>query len=261
MEYLILTHPEDLSALQVAAALRRRWGHAAVGVVSAATLAMAPKWSFSAKISSPGVNSTKLDTHSEVQLAGGMRLESGQIRVIFNRLRYTEVPHFSGASPADREYAEAEMNALWVSWLAGLQLQGSMVINPIQRGNLQPGYSRLEWLNLAGQAGMACEKYFASSQEEQKYPGQDVIHRTLIAGKHCAPLDSGVDFDSEFQAKIRKLQDLSGCKLLEISTRTAAENTLPGNNPLVVAINPFPDFDRPAALEAAVKMLEGSAGR
>ena len=151
MEFLILAHPDDETALRVAAILRRRHGQEAVGIVSAEALAMAPRFVHTLS-STPGRPGLAID--SAITLASGIALLSGEIRAVFNRLRSSDAPHFSTASNSDREYASAETGALWVSWLAGLQSQGAVVINPVWRGILQAGFSQLEWFKLAAQAGL-----------------------------------------------------------------------------------------------------------
>jgi hypothetical protein len=299
MQFLILTHPDDESALRIAALLRRRHGREAVGVVSAEALAMAPRVVHTLLASPPLPN---LAVNTAIELVGGGLLLSGEMRVVFNRLRSSDAPHFSAALASDRLYASAEIGAFWVSWLAGLQAGGTAVINPAGRGGaLQPGFSRLEWLNLAAQAGLPVSEYrvdaaglavdeFAAgaAYAPEGTPAQKPAappqaapraeQRWLAAGGRTVALDALVlpllesgerraaaaHFTAAldgFAEKVSSLQAASACPLLEL---TFTAGPLPGGREIedlrLAAINPFPFITQPEAIFAIVQMLEEAAG-
>ena len=108
MRFLILAGAEDALAVRVAAELIRRHSASAVSVVTPEELVLAPR----IRCLIPGT--------SGFTLHNGVVLQERGIGVVFNRLRTAPVPHFENARPADRDYAQMELFALLLSWLASL---------------------------------------------------------------------------------------------------------------------------------------------
>lgn len=273
MKFLILAHLADRTALRSAAALRRRWDWRAVRLVPAESLAMAPRLVYTLD-SDPLAQATK--SHFEIELADATCLRSAEVGVVFNRLQQADPLHFSGASTEDREYAAAELSALWVSWLAGLAASGTPVINPVGNRGLQPGYSQGEWLELAVRAGFS----ICSLRQDSAAPAQSLETpssqpaRWLAAGEHLHRLDraSGLPGDAglppirterraayvplpdaAFAGRVRRLQALSGCELLELSFSVPADHAEPYR---LAAVEPFPQTGDPEAIDLIVRMLE-----
>jgi len=286
MEFLILAHPDDETALRVGAVLRRRHGREAVGIISAEALAMAPRIVHTLS-SAPGQPNLAIET--AITLAGGVELLSGQIGVVFNRLRASDAPHFNASAAADREYASAETGALWVSWLAGLQSRGVAVINPVWRGAQQVGFSQLEWLKLASQAGLPVGETRVSAAEMQAgapSTAPQAMQRWLAAGSRLMRMDlpamttpaalaaenppwraykgDAVErLPAAFAAlpqKIASLQAASACELLELFFTDPA-NPASGEmeDVRLASVSPFPHLPEPEATLALAQMLEEAA--
>jgi hypothetical protein len=253
MKFLILAETADTLALRVGAWLRREHGAAALGVISPETLALAPRFVYR---QAPGEFSPELHIEFEIELASGVQLCTGELGAVFNRLRPPDPPQFRGASPADRQYASAELSALWVSWLEALQSQGTLVVNPPARGALQPAYSRLEWLGLACRAGLPVAAAALGEAERLVRPGDPTMERWLAAGKRFVHLNEpGVPAPDQTilpsawaeggLGGLARLQALSNCPLVELSLVDGA----------IAAIDPFPQASDPLAAAAIAGLL------
>lgn len=108
VRYLVLAHPGDTGAVQVAAALEQRHGTGHVELVSATALARA-NWTHRQGASG---------TTSRVDLKDGRSLTHDEFALVFNRLRAVFPYRFTVADEADRQYAQSETNALVLSWLS-----------------------------------------------------------------------------------------------------------------------------------------------
>jgi hypothetical protein len=244
MEFVILAHIDDETALRVGALLRARHGPERVALVSAEELVFAARWAH------------RLDGASaitELRLASGVELNSHDIGVVFNRLRHVDLPHFAAATAEDRSYAVTETYAFWLSWLASLPCP---VVNPATaRGLGAQERSHAEWLLLAGRAGLPARAYhftsdprrYSDSQllpyERVQAPSPDGVshyeragqpsvsrrpafylepvaearRRALVVGERVlgAP-------DEAYCAPLRQLAAAAGCDLLEASFARAA---------------------------------------
>ena len=142
MTFLVLADEWDQTAARVASELATRHGRAAVRSLSPRQLA-AVSWSHRVE---QRANTTTL------RLADGASLADGDLSVVFNRLRFVDPPQFATASPADRDYAGAELSALLTSWLCGLRCP---VVDRPQPPHLGSGWrSTIGWQLLAGAAGL-----------------------------------------------------------------------------------------------------------
>jgi len=271
VSYLILAHLDDETALLCAAMLRRMHGQDAVDVLSPEALAMAPRWIHTLTAAPQLTSPVGLQVNTEIALASGRLLTDEGIKVVFNRLRWADPPHFTSAAAIDRDYASAEMSALWVSWLAGLQDQGIPVINPPAHGGLQPSSNRLEWLKFAAEAGLPVVRIHVGGDGKPTGNSSGGLS-ILIAGEQILPFVSNSIGDvSEFQSVLKALQGeltalqkRTGCRLLELrivpATGTADGNLVDDPIWRVAAVNPFPVVRDRAGIEAIVMMLE-VAGR
>src|SRR5215210_9151121 len=140
MKFLILAHRWDTHAAAVAAALQRRHPNRASRIVTMEELIFAPSWVH--RVEAGG-------TVTQVTLHDGCTLHSGEIGVVFNRLRHVDMPHFP---PAERNYATAEMSALLLSWLEGMPCP---IVNPAVPLGLGGAMRRpVQWFALAAEAGL-----------------------------------------------------------------------------------------------------------
>jgi len=109
---VVICNGTDLGALRVHDRLRRSGAPAVL--VTADELCLAPWWRHE-----PGIG-------TEIILGNGLRLTDAVIGAVFNRLDAVDPPQFLLGRPDGREYAQAEMHALLLSWLETL---GQRVIN------------------------------------------------------------------------------------------------------------------------------------
>ena len=266
MKILILAHLDDIGAQRVAARLRACLGRTAIEIIPAQSLAMAPRIVYT--LEGQGAGSGKSSSIA-VQFAGGLELDAREYHTVFNRLHVCDAPQFSSAAQVDKDYANAELSALWVSWLFGLRSQGVRVVNPPLRGAFQPGYSRLEWLRLAALAGMPVKKVHFPASPANELPAQV---RWLAIGEKILPLPlvlpgsenpwietngwlAGDDLLAPGISKenILRLQALSNCPLLEIILISNADGSRPE---LVLSqVNPFPALLEDSGVEAVATFL------
>lgn len=285
MQILILAHLEDPLAMRVYAALRARHGEGQVKLVSSEELVLAPHWSF--QLSS-------IDTRSRVTLHDGSVLQPEALSAVFNRLRYVDMPHFNRANQDDRDYAVMEMYALLLSWLTSLPCPVINRADPRGLGARQR--SRLEWLYLAGKAGLPVEAYaFSSDPRRRQTPGlqsfrraEEATHRdgnpyyaipphlvgsqptfyleeperavqeVLVAGERCHGQLAG-----QHEPALRRLADRTGCDLLQVTfALDQAPNPLTGDEPArwrVRQVTAFPQTGDPEMVQAIASLLEQRA--
>lgn len=234
---LVLCPIHDRSAVRVYCALRKRLGTDAVELVSGEELALAPRWSHALDSGSVG---------TELTLADGRQIESDRVGVVFQRIQQLDMPQFEGSKPDDREYAVTEMQALLLSWLAGLSCPVVNRAGP--RGLCGADRSRLEWMKLAAAAGLPTRGFELVSEARRFRRPEFVPHlavnngtgaddpppilrpellgrapvqylepvngpqrRVLVAGGRCLGLPPGASAEA-----CARLADLSGDHLLEI---------------------------------------------
>jgi hypothetical protein len=154
---LVLAHPEDATAARVAARLVTRHGDQAVRVLTADELVFAARWRhcLSADGSADGSRATFRD---------GLALEVEGVGTVWNRLRYLPVPATLTQEP-NRTYAQMELHALVVSFLAAMGARVIPVPTPRSIGGREP--SPLEWRLLAAQAGFTAARWGATSNRRQ----------------------------------------------------------------------------------------------
>lgn len=138
---IILAHAHDAGAAPVAAVVGHRAGCAIV-VVRPEALGVA-RWSH--HVDPYGRATTRLTlprASSPIE----------RIDCVLNRLQYLPTPRFHRASPKNRDFAAAELNALVMSWLGSL---GRRVVNPVAAHGMSTTapWSR-RWLPTAAACGL-----------------------------------------------------------------------------------------------------------
>jgi len=220
---LVVADREDLgvrtAARAAALALARASSDAAVVVVSGDDLAAA-RWSH--RVGADG------RTHTRLLFPGAaVTLTDDDIAaVLFRSQAWLVPPGLRTAPEEDVSYAWAELNALFVSWLASL---GPKVLNALEGGSpWGPAWSPARWRQVAADVGLPVSD-------------ADVHRRVLVAGAHVI----GAASTSEARA-CRELADLAGCRHLEVSFTARGE---------VSDVSPVPALAEPAHVAATTALL------
>jgi hypothetical protein len=108
-------------------------------------------------------------THLKIGLPDGRVLCSSRIRGAINRLLAPAPGIAQRAADSDRDYAQAELQAFYLSWLNGLP--GVVVNRPTAVGLCGSWYHNSEWVCRAGRAGLPAPVYRQSGRDapEQCY--------------------------------------------------------------------------------------------
>jgi hypothetical protein len=163
---LVLACPADDLAVAIAARWRRRHGDEALRIVPLDALLFAPRWEH--RVSSERV-STNLVLHD------GTNLGDFAPAVVLNRLAGWSPVFAARWKDADRAYAQSEMFALLLSWLAGLPCP---VINrPAPPSLVGPNPSPLEWAAHARAAGLRPLDAVVASSTRRASPPADCLER------------------------------------------------------------------------------------
>ena len=145
--WLVLCSPQDLPAIWAAQGLRRL-GFAPVEIVTAEALAYNLRFEHRLE---GGTSFT------QIALADGRTIDSRSVRGVLNRLDTLPTGHLSLVTPEDRQYAEQELFATFLSWLNGLR---DPVFNrPAPRGLAGSSRHLSEWIWLASRAGLSTLSY------------------------------------------------------------------------------------------------------
>jgi hypothetical protein len=221
MTILVLASVSDLTAIRVAAALQRRRGAMGVQLRTPQELALAPLWEH--RVDDSGVE-TRIGLHDETQLPNP--------RVIFNRVQQLESWPLQQAQSQDRDYGQAEVWALLLSWLTGASCP---VVNRPSPSGLAGNIMRpLVWRRLAQRAGLSSVGLFVTTSTRR------------------FPLPHGVRFRSDLswqEPYFRARSPLN--QFCWASEAPGAENVVVH----VVGGRAFGDVT-PAALSACVRLAE-----
>ncbi len=279
-KFLILTHLGDPTALRVCSVLRSRHGESAVRLVSAQEMSLAPAWRH--RLGRDGVL-------TELAPAQGPPLRSDRIGIVFNRLRFAEVPQFQGARARDRDYAHMETAALWLSALAALPCP---VVNPATPRNLGGrDRGRAEWMALASKAGLPVSGYRFTT-DPRRFPACGYIPHRRLPALHAGgpdrweplppllPPRGAIAFLEPLESRRRPvlvagsrvlgeagplekrgllaLSELSGCALFEaaFSRTPPGRISAAGADERLTGIDPYPLVRDRLYAEAVATMLE-----
>lgn len=210
LKILLLAHSHDVMAIRIYARLRKKYPEEDIQLVVAESLAMAPFW-IHQLLDNPAPSLPE----TSIQLANGKSLQIGKATVIFNRIHFAPMLHFTNSEEVNRHYAEMEMTALWLSWLQSLS---DLLINkPSPRNLAGPGFSRAEWIAHAMKAGIPTVSFEQSSQSEPRNNFQSSMSM-LVIGKSIE-LDPGSTRPSDDELRgitawTIRIQQFSGCQYL-----------------------------------------------
>jgi len=162
--WLILCSTMDVSALWAYECLKQR-GLPSLELVTAENLANASRWEHRLSGS---------NTEIKITLADGRRIEGAQIRGVLNRLHAPSELAIQRSVPSDRPYAQAEMQAFYLSWLHALP--GAVINRPTPIGLCGPWLHPSEWTMRACRAGLRTPVYRQSAHDAKQAGRQ-----------HCRP--------------------------------------------------------------------------
>lgn len=151
--WLVLCSSSDNSGLWVYQGLRQL-GVGPMELVLSESLASGSRWEH------------RLDgsaTQLRVTLPDGRTLCSSRIRGAINRVVAPAPGIDRQAAVSDREYAQAELHAFYLSWLHGLP--GVVINRPGPVGLCGPWYHISEWVSRASRAGLKAPVYRQSAHD------------------------------------------------------------------------------------------------
>ena len=154
VEWLVLCHETDASALWAARGLRRRLD-GRLEVVTPEILAFATMLEHRIEAGGQVVN---------IELADGRSIESEGLRGVVSRMITPSIEHWRALGAQDAEYVMAELTAFHLGWLGALRVP---VLNPPSLHSLagrflRPGEARA----MAAAVGVPCELYERSTNDE-----------------------------------------------------------------------------------------------
>ena len=221
--WLVLCTTDDLAALWVARGLTAR-GLQPLEVVSAEALAYNRRFEHRFIAGQPSV---------KITLADGRVIDSATVRGTLNRLQIMPGSHLR-ANAIDRQYAEQELSALYLSWLHALP--GMMLNRPTPQGLCGEWRHPAEWVWLANQAGLSTAPYVQSELRAAPLPGAQTspINRTIIVvnGICC-----GAPAPEDVNAGCSRLSELAATPLLGIDFYFT-----PDGKWIFSKATPFPDL-------------------
>jgi hypothetical protein len=221
--WLVLCTTDDLAALWAARGLTAR-GLQPLEVVTAEALAFNRRFEHRLVAGQPSV---------KITLADGRVIDSATVRGTLNRLQIIPGSHLR-ANAIDRQYAEQELSALYLSWLYALP--GMMLNRPTPHGLCGEWRHPAEWVWLANQAGLATAPYGQDETRPAALPltQSSLANRTIIVvdGLCCGALAP-----EEVTAGCLRLSKLAATPLLGIDF-----NFAPGGEWTFSKATPFPDL-------------------
>jgi hypothetical protein len=250
IEWLVLCEPDDLSALWAFRGLRRR-GLDQIAVVTTPLIAHALRLRH---------HQTTADAATRIELADGRVIESCHLRGVLNRMTRPWTGHWWAHARADASYADAELTAFHLAWLA--DLAAPVVNRPTACG--LPGRLRspVEWTLLAIQAGLPTGGVTIAGGEEvaagppvvrplMSTPSSGGCTVLVVGGQVC-----GLSLPDEWRAGCRRLAELADLTLMGvlITTDQAGRACFAGATPL-------PDLlvGGSAGLDALARVLHPAA--
>jgi hypothetical protein len=174
--WLVLCNAKDESAMWAYQGLKARNLHP-LEIVRAESLV------YSASIEHR-IQSNSIAT--QIKLADGRVINSASVRGSLNRLYQLPSEHLHAADASDRQYAEQELYALFLSWLYALP--GKMLNRPAPQGLCGAWLHQSKLTRFASQAGLSTEIYRQGSavSENAKFPPSNNFGQTsIVLGENC----------------------------------------------------------------------------
>jgi len=210
--WLVISSSSDPSGIWSWQGLRQM-GLAPLEFITAEGLASGCQWEH--RLGSDG-------TSLRITLADGRVISSSAVRGVLNRLCAPSSRAFDRAAASDRDYAQSEMYAFYLSWLHSLP--GTVINRPVPSGLSGPWLHPSEWMMRAARAGLRTSVYRQSSydgaaatQPGMYLPADPRMMNNVIAFE--GEVFGGLIPDSIAQACIRLLEG-SDAAMLGISLCT-----------------------------------------
>jgi hypothetical protein len=189
--HVVLCHPQDRDAIWLYLALKKT--NPELVLVSPEELLLARSWT-------QRIESVHDDF--DVTLSNGLRLASGQLGFLLNRMQAAEPVHWQKAGESDRQYVRSEVTAMLLAWLLQVE-EHCLVMNPPVGFSLSGArWSTAEWTHAALDSGFGAD------------PGarHGDAARTLVVGSECLIAGGGAALERRCLALSRR----AGSPLLEI---------------------------------------------
>lgn len=203
---LVLCSSSDLPAVWTHRALRAA-GLASVELVTSEMLALTTNWEH--RLGAAGVSTSFV-------LPDGRRVASEDVGGVLNRMMAPPEALIAQAVPADRDYVQQEITALYLSWLNSLA--GPVVNRPTPQGMAGRWRHTSEWAMVAYEAGFSVPLYRQTGHDptDRGYaslaPADAVTARVIV-------LDGtvfGLELPDPVAASCARLAELSNTELLGI---------------------------------------------
>jgi hypothetical protein len=226
VEWLILCHSTDASALWAARGLQRRLD-GRVDVVTPELLAFATLLEH--RIGGDG-------QLVRIQLADGRVIRSEQLRGVVNRIVSPWVEHWRSKGPSDAEYVMAEAAAFHLGWLSALTVP---VLNPPSPSSLAGAFVRPgEVRSIAFEMGIGCEPFTRSTRDGKGADVDDASwHLRAANAVVVARRVFGIRMTSSLKERCVRLSDALGTPLLGLTFRPN-----PAGEPSLEHATPLPDL-------------------
>lgn len=172
-QIVILAHDDDADAALLLKALQQAQPDLQSCIVRPEALTLA-RWHH--EVDHKGHAKTR------IRLPNRMELSDESVGCVLNRLRYVTHPGFARAAQRDRDYANAELQALVCSWLAGL---GRKVINPVLPYGVPAAASTRRWLCTASEHGLPVARNIIATSGRllgTPQPGEHLLPRLYWPG-------------------------------------------------------------------------------
>jgi hypothetical protein len=154
--WLVLCSSADASALWAYQGLKRM-GLAPLELVTAENLAGSSRWEHR-------LNSTS--TQIKITLSNGLVVDGSRVQGVLNRLHAPSEYATQHAVSSDRDYAQAELLAFYLSWLHALP--GVVINRPTPIGLCGPWFHPSEWTIRACRAGLRTPIYRQSARDDHR---------------------------------------------------------------------------------------------
>lgn len=166
--WLILCNAKDTTALWAYRGLKAR-GLRPLEIISAEALVYST--CLKHRIESNNVS-------TRIKLTDGRVLDSASVRGTLNRIEYLPSEHLLAADSVDRQYAEQELHALFVSWLYALP--GTVINRSSPQGLSGAWMHQSKWLWLASQAGLSTPFYRGGAMIGEDATLPQLLRQTVI---------------------------------------------------------------------------------
>jgi len=222
--WLVLCAANDLAALWAARELANV-GLRPLEIVTAEALAYNRRFEHRLVAGQPTVNITLMD---------GRVIEGATVHGTLNRLQTIPFAHLQAANSTDRQYAEQEIFALYLSWLHGLP--GVMLNRPTPQGLSGAWRHPSELHRLAALAGLSTARYEQGESLEAPvaYSLTPPTNCTIIVvqGRSCDQIIPPV-----IAAGCSRLAELTGTGMLGVDFHVTASGEW-----IFIRATPFPEL-------------------